>query len=70
MKAEELKKLADEMDNWLGPIHARWAPEAIIMRIGVETALQLAILNEEGISLAGIAMRNQNLCVSVEMNNC
>lgn len=66
MTYDELESLRKEMDDYLGPIHSRWAPEAVTMRLQLECAMSLKYLEENGIGLSGVATRGSHLCVSVE----
>lgn len=54
--------MCDQMDI------GRMPADIMTMRINLEIATQLAWLNEQGTSLAGIGMRGSNLCVSIEQD--
>lgn len=68
----ELKAHAEKLDKMLGPepfTSAHGSTDAAILRATLEVALQLADLNNNGISIAGIQQRGDSLCVSIEHNN-
>lgn len=71
MTFDELTKHITEVDRFAGKepfSNPHGTIEVAILRATLEVAAQLAYLNENGVGLAGVATRGQNLCVSIEQN--